>query len=83
MIKSVKLRLAIVLATIVLALIYLFPTMGGTVPDWWGKIFPTEKYYADYREEERPSVSPGIKERYCSQRCIPFFFNSDHSENHD
>ena len=45
MIKSVKLRLAIVLASIVLALIYLFPTMGATVPDWWGKIFPTEKIH--------------------------------------
>ncbi|MBN2809699.1 MAG: protein translocase subunit SecD [Deltaproteobacteria bacterium] len=45
MIKSVKLRLAIVLASIVLAMIYLFPTMGGTLPDWWGKIFPTEKIH--------------------------------------
>ncbi len=45
MIKSVKLRLAIVLASVVLAMIYLLPTMAGTMPDWWGKIFPTEKIH--------------------------------------
>ncbi len=45
MIKSVKLRLAIVLVTVVLALIYLFPTMSSNVPKWWGNIFPTEKIH--------------------------------------
>ncbi|HDS15734.1 MAG TPA: protein translocase subunit SecD [Proteobacteria bacterium] len=45
MIKSVKLRLAIVLVSIVLALIYLFPTMSDRVPAWWGNIFPTEKIH--------------------------------------
>jgi len=45
MIKSVKLRLAIVLVTVVLALIYLFPTISGNVPKWWGNIFPTEKIH--------------------------------------
>jgi len=45
MIKSVKLRLAIVIVTVVLALIYLVPTMSGNVPQWWGKIFPTEKIH--------------------------------------
>ena len=45
MIKSVKLRLAIVLVTVVLALIYLFPTMSSHVPKWWGNIFPTEKIH--------------------------------------
>ena len=45
MIKSVKMRLAIVLISVVLALIYLFPTMSGKVPDWWGNIFPTEKIH--------------------------------------
>ena len=45
MIKSVKLRLAIVLVTIALALVYLFPTMSGSVPKWWGAVFPTEKIH--------------------------------------
>jgi len=45
MIKSVKLRLAIVLVSVALALIYLFPTMSGQVPGWWGKVFPTEKIH--------------------------------------
>ncbi|MEA3333388.1 MAG: protein translocase subunit SecD [Pseudomonadota bacterium] len=45
MIKSVKLRLAIVLVSVALALIYLFPTMSGQVPGWWGNIFPTEKIH--------------------------------------
>jgi preprotein translocase subunit SecD len=43
MIKSVKIRFLIVLFTVVLAFIYLVPTLtGGKVPGWWGKIFPTE-----------------------------------------
>jgi len=45
MIKSVKLRLAIVFVTVVLALIYLVPTMSSRVPQWWGKIFSTEKIH--------------------------------------
>jgi len=45
MIKSIKLRLAIVIVTVVLALIYLVPTMSGSVPKWWGAVFPTEKIH--------------------------------------
>ena len=45
MIKSIKLRLAIVIVTVVLALIYLVPTMSGSVPKWWGAVFPTDKIH--------------------------------------
>ncbi len=43
MIKSVKVRFIIVLFTVVLAFIYLVPTLtGGKVPGWWGTVFPTD-----------------------------------------
>ncbi len=46
MIKSVKVRLLIVLFTVVLAFIYLVPTIsGGKIPSWWGKIFPTDSIH--------------------------------------
>lgn len=45
MIKNIKLRLAIVLVSIVLALIYLFPSFNLGLPGWWARIFPTEKIH--------------------------------------
>ncbi len=45
MIKSIKLRLAIVIFTVVLARIYLVPTKSGSVPKWWGAVFPTDKIH--------------------------------------
>ena len=45
MIKSIKLRLLIVLVTVVLAVLYLVPTFTSNLPSWWGKIMPTDKIH--------------------------------------
>jgi preprotein translocase subunit SecD len=45
MIKSIKLRLLIVLVTVVLAVLYLVPTLTNNLPSWWGKILPTEQIH--------------------------------------
>ncbi|MBN2333473.1 MAG: protein translocase subunit SecD [Deltaproteobacteria bacterium] len=45
MIKSVKLRLLIILATIILAGVYLMPSVVSDLPDWWGKVLPTDKIH--------------------------------------
>ncbi|MBN2231962.1 MAG: protein translocase subunit SecD [Deltaproteobacteria bacterium] len=43
MIKSMKLRLLIVAAAILLACIYLIPTFGGALPAWTRSLLPVEK----------------------------------------
>ena len=46
MIKSVKVRLVIVAISVIMALVYLFPTItGGNLPSWWGKVFPTDQIH--------------------------------------
>jgi len=45
MIKSIKLRILIVLFTVVLALLYLVPTVTNKLPSWWGKILPTDQIH--------------------------------------
>ncbi|RLB70602.1 MAG: protein translocase subunit SecD, partial [Deltaproteobacteria bacterium] len=45
MIKNIKLRIVIVLFTVVLALLYLVPTVTSKLPSWWGKVLPTDKIH--------------------------------------
>lgn len=45
MIKSMKLRLLIVLVTVVLAILYMVPTVTNKLPSWWGKILPTDQIH--------------------------------------
>ncbi len=45
MIKSIKLRILIVLFTVVLALLYLVPTVTNKLPSWWGKVLPTDRIH--------------------------------------
>ncbi len=45
MIKNLKLRLLIVVVTIVLAIVYLVPTMTDHLPSWWGKVLPKDKIH--------------------------------------
>ena len=46
MTKSLRLRLLTILAAVLIALLYLTPTLfEGQLPDWWGKYFPDEKLH--------------------------------------
>jgi len=45
MIKNIKLRIVIVLFTVVLALLYLVPTVTSKLPSWWGKVLPTDRIH--------------------------------------
>jgi len=45
MIKNIKLRIVIVLVTVMLALLYLVPTVTSKLPSWWGKVLPTDKIH--------------------------------------
>jgi len=45
MIKSIKLRLLIVLVTVVLAVLYMVPTVTSKLPSWWGKILPMDQIH--------------------------------------
>jgi len=44
-VKDLRWRAVIVLAVVVLALVYLLPTVGRELPGWWVKFFPEEKIH--------------------------------------
>ena len=41
--KDLRWRGALVLAIFVVALVYLLPTLGKELPEWWVKFFPDKK----------------------------------------
>ncbi|NIQ91129.1 MAG: protein translocase subunit SecD, partial [Deltaproteobacteria bacterium] len=41
--KDLRWRAALVLAVFVVALVYLLPTLGKELPEWWVKFFPDKK----------------------------------------
>jgi preprotein translocase subunit SecD len=42
-VKDLRWRAALVLAVFVVALVYLLPTLGKELPEWWVKFFPDKK----------------------------------------
>jgi preprotein translocase subunit SecD len=42
-VKDLRWRAALVLAVFVVALVYLLPTLGQELPEWWVKFFPDKK----------------------------------------
>jgi preprotein translocase subunit SecD len=44
-VKDLRWRAALVLAVLVVALVYLLPTVGKELPGWWVKFFPEEKIH--------------------------------------
>ncbi len=44
-VKDLKWRAVLVLTVLVVALVYLLPTVGGELPAWWVKFFPEEKIH--------------------------------------
>jgi len=44
-VKDLRWRAVVVLAVVVLALVYLLPTVGRELPGWWVKFFPEEKIH--------------------------------------
>ncbi len=45
MLKNLRWRGVVVLVLIILAFLYLTPTLSGTLPRWWSGIFPQEKIH--------------------------------------
>jgi preprotein translocase subunit SecD len=44
-VKDLRLRAALVLAVMIVALVYLLPTVDKQLPAWWVKFFPNEKIH--------------------------------------
>ena len=45
MLKNLRWRGVVVLALILLAFLYLTPTLSGKLPGWWSSIFPQEELH--------------------------------------
>jgi preprotein translocase subunit SecD len=43
--KAIRLRVGIILATLVIGAICLLPTLAGDMPDWWQRIAPVQKLH--------------------------------------
>ncbi len=43
--KNIKMRFGLVVFFLILSVLFLIPTLVSSVPQWWAKVFPTEKIH--------------------------------------
>jgi len=41
--RSIQWRVGLIIAYLVLTILFIIPTLAGSLPKWWTKIFPTDK----------------------------------------
>jgi len=41
--KALRVRFTVIVIVLIVGLVYIAPTLFGEMPEWWGRVFPTER----------------------------------------